>query len=174
MDFRKELLKEHSLSNTNNIAGYIGLDKTRFNQFLKLFDDKDVIVIQRASWVLSKIYDQYPALFKDQIVHLITLLKRPNSHVALRRNVLRILKEEQIPELFQADMWDYCFEIMKSKKETVACRAHAIGILTNMCIEFPDLWNECIPYLLLLEKDDSAGLRSCSRNALKQRMRFTS
>jgi hypothetical protein len=168
MNYREKLLDQHSLSNTISIAEYIGEDKERFYTFLQLFYTGDQLLIQRGSWVLSKCYDINPVLFAEFIPRILELLDLKDSHDALKRNVLRILQHEQIPEFYQAKMWDYCFHIMQSRKEPIACRAHAMSILTNLCDTYPELWNECLPFLQELTKSESAGLRSRANHVLRK------
>ncbi|MBL8017758.1 MAG: hypothetical protein JNK43_10830, partial [Ignavibacteria bacterium] len=98
MDIREEALKEHSKKQIQKIAKWIGNDAERFQQYLKLFLYDEYRVVQRISWVLSILAEEHPAMVAKFLPKIIKRLDDEKIHVAVKRNVVRVLQFLPIPE----------------------------------------------------------------------------
>lgn len=167
MNLVTELLYENSRNNVNRIVRMVEENPDLARQLVQLTLRKEVKVPARASWVLTHIYDTMPELVQPYISELIKAT--PDFlHTGTRRNILRILSFEDIPEEWQVFLLDHCLEWLISKKEPIAVKAHAMGILSNLAQREPDLKNEIIPVLLDILPDASMGIRARAKQVLKK------
>ncbi len=166
MNILELLKKEHSKNNTLAIVNYIGSDQDRLKELLGVFALGDVRLTQRASWPLSYVAEQQPDLVQPELPFLLSLLNKP-LHVAVKRNVMRILQDYDLPEELLGEVADKCFAYILDKKEAIAVRAFAIKTLYRICVKEPDLKNELIPLLEDIIPLGSPGLKGCSQKVLK-------
>ncbi len=167
MDIREQLLLEHSKTNTERIANYIGTDNTRVKQLVNLFIHDEYRVGQRAAWVIASIHDNYPDLLLPHYKVMVDKM-RENGHDAIKRNVLRCLANSNFPENLHGELADQCFTYLQNPQEAIAIKVHAMRVLAKVCIHFPELKNE----LKLVIEDQmphgSTGFKNCARKVLKQ------
>ncbi len=52
MNLESEILEEHSKRNTIRLAKWIGSDKKRFKELMKIFLKGEYRVTQRSAWIL--------------------------------------------------------------------------------------------------------------------------
>lgn len=138
MNIREALLHEHSKKQTNKIATFIGKDKDKFMVLIKCLFDKNTVIHQRAAWVLSVCNDQYPYLIKPYLRRTISALELP-YHPAVKRNILRILQNQEIPLSLQGNLTNILFKILQSSEEPVAVKCFGMTVLFNMCNMYPGL-----------------------------------
>ena len=62
MDIREALLEEHSKSQRNKIVKYIGTDKKKFAELMRVFFGNENRMTQRAAWPLSYSVAEHPEL----------------------------------------------------------------------------------------------------------------
>jgi hypothetical protein len=82
-----------------------------------------------------------PALVKPYLKKMAEYLKKP-AHVAVRRNILRVLQFTEIPKSLQGVLVDACFKFLLAKDETIAVKAFSMTVLANIAKKNPDLKNE--------------------------------
>ena len=141
------------------VVAYVGDNRARFKELLKVFATEDYRLCQRAAWPLMHIADKEPALIKPHLTFLVNLLQKP-MHDAVKRNVLRILQDTEIPEKLSGRVTDYCFSYMRSLTEPIAVRVFAMTILANMCSTYPELKQELIPLIEDMLPYGSAGMKN--------------
>jgi hypothetical protein len=167
MDIKKELLKEHSKSQTTKIVKYIGSDPQRFKMLVSLFLEGLYRVTQRAAWPLSYCVRDHPTLIKPHLKSVLKMLEKKDAHDAIKRNILRFLQDIEIPKQFYGIITDRCFALM-DPKEAIAIRVFAMTVLANIAKEEPDLKKE----LRIVIEDQlpfaSAGFLSRARRVLNQ------
>lgn len=166
MDFEAQLIAEHSKRNVVFIASYIGSNRKLFKEFLKVFETADYHISQRAAWVLPFVVDKHPEVIKGSVPYLIQLLNKP-FHAAIRRNVLRVLEDTDIPEEEMGFLADKCFAYLHDLDEPIAVKAFAITVLYKICLKEPDLKNELIPTLQDMLPFGSAGIKVRCKKYLK-------
>ena len=119
--------------------------------------------------VLSAVFDRNPKLILPHLKELIELLLEKPIHVAITRNIIRILQFCQIPEEFQSVLFDYCLELLEKPKTSIAVKAFSMQILVNLCKLHPELKQELIPVLELeLSRNTEKGVQSRGRAMLKK------
>lgn len=167
MNVKNELLKEHSKTQANKIADFIGKDPKRFQQLIELMLDTEYRVSQRAAMALSHCVDRHPTLLTPHLERLIKNL-RNEVHIAVTRNTVRLLQEVDIPERLLGETADICFKLMESNDSPIAVKVFSMTVLANICEKEPDLKNE----LALIIEDQmpygSAGFRNRGAKILKK------
>ena len=94
-------------------------------------------------------------------------------HNAVKRNVMRLLENTDIPRALQGTVMDTCFHYIADPKEAVAVKAFSLGVLGKMMNRYPDI----IPELKLLIEDrlphETAAFTSRAKKLLKKMERKT-
>ena len=169
MDIRTELLAEHSRKQAEKIAKWIGNKPDRFATFIHLFLHDEYRVVQRAAWVLSVVAEKHYELDKPWLPQMIAKMQQPGVHVAVKRNVVRILQFLEIPEELHGDVMNVCFEMLADPKETIAVRAFSMTVLADLSKYYPDIKHELIAIIEdQLEQGASPGFIARSKKLLKE------
>ena len=168
MNFRKQLLQEHSKKNALIIAHFILDHPAKMNDFVSIFLNKKPVISQRAAMSISAIDDINPTLLTPFVNKLMDALKERGHHIAVVRVTLRVLRTAEVPSERATELIDYCVEKVSNPKSPIAIKVFSINILTRYCNEYPELKNEVQSIIEdLLTHENSAGIRSCGRKALK-------
>lgn len=168
MNLREEILREHSRRQALKISGWIGNDKKRFSRLVDLFLHDEYPVVQRAAYPLSMVADKYPKLAEENLPVFVNRLFDKDTHVAVRRNVIRILQFVQIPKKLHAKVINFCFKNISDPKETVAVRCFSMTVLANLVKQYPELKNEVMLLIEQAMKNPTAGMKSRAKKVLKQ------
>ncbi len=167
MDIRKQLLVRHSKENTNLIVDYIGDDRTRFQELIELFLSDNYRVTQRAAWVVGDAARNRPELVDEHLETIVLNLRKPDLHVAVKRNTLRILQEIQIPESLWGEAADIAFDFLTSNDEPVAVKVFAMQVIHDIALNVPELAQELIFIIEDQMPYSTAGFKSRGRKLLK-------
>lgn len=167
MDIRAQLLKEHSKANANYIAAYIGNNSLKFNELIGLFLGNEYRITQRASQVVSMVSDTYPELLTIHLNDIITNLQNELND-AVKRNTLRILQDQTIPEEHEGFLANKCFDFLLSSKEPVAIKAFSMTILANLTMKYPDFKHELKTIVEDLMQTGSPGIIARGKMVLKK------
>lgn len=162
-----ELLKENSRYNVNRIVRMVEEDPDLVRELVSFSIQNNVVLSMRASWVLTHCYDSMPEIIQPYIDELVKATPHL-PHTGSRRNILRILMCEPIPEELQVFLFDHCLQWIVSKKEPIAVKANAMEILYNIAMEQPDLKNEVIPVILDIIPNGSMGVISRGKKILRK------
>ena len=166
MDLRSTILAEHSKANCNKIVSWVGNSQQRFDELFDLFLNSEYRVNQRAAWPLSYCVVDHPQFIKKHFAKLIRNLSRSNIHDAVKRNTVRLLQEIEIPKKFHGQIMDICFRYISSPTEPVAVKCFSLGVLHNLCKEYPEIRNE-IKTIIDNDWQKTAGLRSRAKKFLQ-------
>lgn len=170
MDIRAEILKTHSKANSEAVAAWVGNDAQRMQQLMHIFMHDEYKVVQRAAHAIGKIGDKHPQHIERHIDELVKRMKDPGVHVAVKRNVIRVLQYVAIPEHLHADVMNTCFDLLADAKETVAVRVFSMSVLDKLSKNYPDIRQELTAILTdQLEQGCSAGFRSRASKILKRK-----
>jgi len=167
MNLREALLEEHSKKQTMRIVRWIGSDKTRFAQLLKLFLGTDIRITQRASWALNWCAEKQPQLVRPHLGKLIRNLERPGLHDAVVRNTVRLLQFIEVPEKDLGLLTNTCFRLLMKFESPIAVKAFAMTVLCNVCKKEPELKQELKLVISELHLQDSPALRNRAGKVLK-------
>ncbi len=141
MDIKKELIKGHSKALTDKIVNYIGPDQIRFNNLITIFLAGPYRITQRAAWPLSNCVRNHPFLIKPHFVSILKILDQEGIHAAVKRNIMRVLQDVDIPKRHQGSVVEKCFELMDAR-EPIAVRVFAMSVAAAIAKAQPDLKHE--------------------------------
>jgi hypothetical protein len=142
VNLREEILKEHSKTHALTIANYACESKNNFKELMKCFLDEEYRLAQRAAWSVSWAAKQKPGMIYPHIKDLVSVLNKKNVHDAVIRNSVRVLQEIEIPEKYQGEVMDACFQFLEKTSTPVAIKAFALTTLFNLSKEYPEIKSE--------------------------------
>lgn len=142
MDIREALVAEHSKRQTMKVVGYIEGDPERFAELMKLFLGDTYRVSQRAAWAVSYCAEHHPQLVKPYFKRFVAQLERDDAHVAVRRNIVRLLQFVEIPKRLHGRVYDVCYKLVDDPNETIAVRVFALTVAAKIAGNEPALLNE--------------------------------
>ncbi|MBK9216720.1 MAG: hypothetical protein IPM59_14210 [Chloracidobacterium sp.] len=160
MDIREALLVSHSKANTQRIADYIGNDPDRFAELMKCMLGPVYRVSQRAAWPVSYCVQRHPRLIEPYWGKLAVQLERDDAHVAVRRNVARLLQFVDIPKRHQGRIFDACYALLADISQPVAVRCFSMTVAANIAINDPSLMDELRLIATRHPEVTTAGFRS--------------
>lgn len=138
MDIRQALLQDRSKEHIQRLMKYIGDDQERFDRLIALFFTADKEMIQRSSWLMSDCCMQHPFLIDKHLKKLLDYLQ-PDSHVAIKRNTVRILQVCALPEDLLGEIADKCFSFLENTQESIAVRVFSMTVLERIVDQVPEL-----------------------------------
>lgn len=168
MDLRNEILKEHSKRQALRIAAWIGPDKKRFKQLMELFLEGEYRVTQRSAWIVGCCADRFPFLIAPWLGKMIKRMQEPGVHVAVKRNVVRILQFVEIPASLLGTVVSLCFNYLASADEAIAVRALSMTVLLNASEKEPDLRKELQSLIEQMLPNAGPAIQARARMVLKQ------
>ena len=167
MNVEAELLKEHSKEQCHKIVEWIGKDAKKFKQLFNLFINGEYRITQRAAWPLSISVIAHPELMKGNYTKLISNLKNPHLHDAIKRNTIRLLQHVPIPEEQEGSIMEVCFQYLESPDEAVAVKAFSLTVLGRLAKKYPEI----VPEIKLLIEEQlphqTAAFKSRAKLFLK-------
>src|SRR5436305_10134619 len=122
MNLRDEILAEHSKRQTQKITDWVGDDPERFAELMGLFLGDVYRITQRAGWPLSNCVKKHPELIKPYFGKLLIQLDRDDVHIAVKRNVVRLLQFVDIPKRYKGRIFETCYALLDDPNEPVAVR----------------------------------------------------
>ncbi|WP_018628955.1 hypothetical protein [Niabella aurantiaca] len=152
------------------IVQWIGADQKRFDQLFTLFLNNEPRVVQRAAWPMSYCVIRHPELITPHYKKIIALLNNPAQPPAVKRNILRLMDQGPgIPKKFHGPVMDSCFRILEDPEETIASRAFAIGILSRMTDDYPEILPELKTAVTFVLPNAPPGVRSRALKVLRKK-----
>lgn len=170
--FREILSRPQSKDNAKLIVEAIKQKPSKLKELMELFFDKEMRVCQRAAWPLGMIGSKNPELLIPYLPQLIENLKKPH-HDAVIRNTFRIWEEMDIPEDYEGQVYDICFEKFTDVKQAIAIRVFAMTVCANIALKYPELIDEIKPVIEEYYPHGSAGFQSRSKKILKKFQKLT-
>jgi hypothetical protein len=169
MNLREAILAEHSKTNTQKIVQWIGNDGQKIRKLIDILLKDEYRVVQRAAWIMSDVAKIHPLLMLEHVPILVEKLKDTSAHIAVKRNIYRILQFVELPETIHGDLMNNCFESLMNPREAHAVRAFAMSILARMAETYPEISNEL--RLIIedaLQHEAVASFKSRAKKVLKQ------
>lgn len=167
MNLREEILREHSKKQCSKIVKWIGDDRKRFDELFNLFLNDEYRVTQRAAWPLGYCAVAHPELMKNNFKKLITNLKKPDLHDAVKRNSVRLLQAVNIPKKYEGEIMELCFRYLASPNEAVAIKSFSLTVLGKLSEKYPAI----IPEIKILIDEQlphqSAAFKSRAKMFIK-------
>lgn len=169
MNLREAILAEHSKTNTQKIVQWIGNDPEKVRKLIDILLNDEYRVVQRAAWIMSDIAKIHPDLVREYIPILVEKLKDTNAHIAVKRNIYRLLQFVELPETIHGDLMNDCFDSLMNPREALAVRAFAMSILARLAVTYPEISNEL--RLIIedaLQHEAAASFKSRAKKVLSQ------
>lgn len=141
MNFHEVLLENHSLGLMKSIKKFVGDDKKRFGDLIKISLSDDKILAPRASWAAMHAGEKKQDLVIPWIGKMIKHLSR-SAHSSVKRNFLRLFQDIVIPEKFRGELIETAYSLVLSAKEPIAVRVFAMTVICNQVEFHPELKNE--------------------------------
>lgn len=143
MSYLKDIiLEEHSKKQCDRIVNWIGPDKNRFKLLMQLFFSGEYRINQRAAWPMSHCVRNHPELIKPYFKSLLETLGAKGQHDAVKRNIVRLLQNVDIPKKYQGKLMEICFELIQSNDTATAIKAFSLTILENLSKLYPAILPE--------------------------------
>jgi hypothetical protein len=168
MDLETEILKEHSRRHADRIATWVGNDRKRLSQLMKLLLTGEYIVTQRAAWAVGICSDRHPEMIKPYLRRMVSRMQEPGVHDAVKRNVVRILQTADIPRNLLGTVASVCFEYLSDPYASIAVRACSMTVLARIAQQEPDIAREL---RLVIEQHlpyGTGAFQSRARQVLRQ------
>lgn len=144
----KEIVSNsHNKQTTERIVKLAKNDEGFFKALLELALGEDNELARRAAWPLSYVAGDFKEIFYQYIPKVIQQLRAKERHVAIRRNLLRILKDVECPEKYLGELTVICFEMVKDSAMPPAVRAFAMGVIDKNTKQYPELLIELADYI---------------------------
>lgn len=166
MNLRDALLEVHSKAQATKIADYVGNDPKRFDELMKLLMGPVYRLSQRAASPVSYCVQRNPKPIQPYFGKLAQQLEREVAHVAVRRNVARLLQFVDIRKRYQGRIFDACYNLVANPAETVAVRGFSMTVAAKIAQNEPELLDEVRLIALKYPQAATAGFRSRARRVL--------
>lgn len=174
-----QVLAEHSKAQTMRLVRWVGHDMERLEILMELFLNDppsqplpkgrgyQYIFTQRSSWAIRYIGEKAPEIMMPWLPKMVSQLRQPNLHDAIKRNTLTVLEPLDFPESLDDELADLCFGYLANPHEAIAIRCASMTVLEKICRRIPELKSEL---RLLLEEhldQESPGFKSRAKKILK-------
>ena len=167
MELEKLLASEHSKKQCDRIVKYIGSDKEKFAELMRLFFNGEYRITQRAAWPMSYVVRDHPALITPYFKKLLDHLDKPGIHVAIVRNTVRLLQDVEIPARFQGRVMSRCFDYVAAPETPIAVKAFSLTVLENLSKKYPEILPELKDIIESQWDQATPAFRSRAKKALK-------
>ncbi len=166
MDILEALLAEHSKRQTMKIVRYIDGDPVKFKELMGYFLGNTYRLSQRAAWAVNYCARQRRELIKPYFNKLVEQLERDDVHVAVRRNVARMLQFIEVPKRLEGRVYDACYNLLDDADQPVAVRVFALSTAAKIAKKEPDLLDELRLVATKYPALMTAGFRSRAKRVL--------
>ena len=136
-----------------------------FQELLTIFFDSNNRMNQYASNPLSKIAEVNSDRFIPLLPKLIANLDNP-AHKAIVRNTVRLWQFMEIPEEYEGEIYDRCYQYLTDVKEDIAIRVFSMTVMANIAEKYIELQEEVVQLIRMYYEDGSAGFKSRGRKIL--------
>jgi|SRR5688572_9403490 len=168
MKLREEILREHSKEHALKIAGYACRSGRDFKELIACFLDNDQLLAQRAAWSVGWAARINQQMIIHHIKDVVSVLRKKNVHDAVVRNAARVLQEIEIPEEYQGEVMDACFQLLEMPATPVAIKAYALTIVANLSKNYPEIRPELKLIIEDLWEHETAAFRARAKKILVQ------
>lgn len=170
MDIRTQALKEHSKENAEAMAAWVGSNPKRMKELADVFLNDEYRVVQRVAHVIGKIGDDYPEILLPHLDDFVAYMKRDDVHIAVKRNIVRVMQNLEIPEDLHGDVMNICFDLLADPNEAVAVRVFSITVLDNLSKHYPEIRQELVAIIEdQIEQGCTAAFRARAKTVLKKK-----
>lgn len=167
MEFRSLLTRTPSAAEKDFYISEIGNSEENFKALLDIaLHDNDPLA-WRAGWVLDSIDEENPGLASGSVSKIVHALPHIDSSGTLRC-LLRLLSRYDINKKDQGILIDLCFRYMVSEFIPVAVKVHAMQIIYNHVLIYPELKEELVTVIRDQVNNNSVGFLARGRQIIKK------
>lgn len=167
MLLREEILNDRSKENVMKAARYACSSVKRFSELVDCVVSKEKRLPELASWCLGWAVKLKPLMVLPHLETVVAQMENEATSETVKRNMLRILEDVDIPESFHGRVMNACFRFVEDPATAVAIKAFSLTVLSNLSRHYPDI----LPELKLLIEErmphETAAFRSRGRKILK-------
>ena len=167
VDYRSLLADIPSGTEKDLYIQEVGDSEEKFRILLDLALYEKDPVAWRAAWILDGSDEQNPGLASNSTGKIIRRLPEIKSTGSVR-SLLRLLCRYPIDEEDQGILIDLCFGYMVSELYPVAVKVHAMQIIYNHVLIYPELKEELVTVIEDQVNNNSVGFMSRGRRIIKQ------
>jgi hypothetical protein len=167
MDYKSLLSDFPSGAEKDLFIRDVGNSEEKFKKLLDLALSDIDPVAWRATWILDGAAEKYPEIAVRHIRTIVARLPEIKSTGTLR-SLLRLLCRYEIHEDDQGILIDLCFSYMVSELYPVAVKVHAMQIIYNHVLIYPDLKEELVTVILDQVGNNTVGFKSRGMRIIKQ------
>lgn len=168
MALKDLLMEEFSKVQKDRIVRYVGKDKKRFDELMKLFLTGEYRVTQRAGWPLTYCAQIHPEFLSSHYKKLMDKLDEPGQNDAVIRNVVRMFQFVEIPELYHGRLMDRCFQLIADHDVAVAIKAFSLTVIENLTKLYPEIQSELRLIIEERAPHETAAFTSRAKKILKR------
>lgn len=155
-----------------------GIEKELYINEVQSFPEKfktlvDIALIEkdplawRAAWVLDGSDEKSPGLARDYISAIVCKLPEVKSKGSIR-SLLRMLCRYEIHEDDQGILIDLCFKYLVSELYPVAVKVHAMQIVYQHVLIYPELKDELVTVIMDQVGNNTVGFKSRGMRIIKK------
>ena len=167
MDYRSLLADLPSGTEKDLYIREVGDSEEKFSILLDLALNGKDPVAWRAAWILDGSDELNPGLASNCLPKIIQKLPGMKSTGTLRC-LLRLLARYSIEENEQGILIDLCFGYMVSELYPVAVKVHAMQIIYNHVLIYPELKEELVTVIEDQVNNNTVGFKSRGMRIIRQ------
>lgn len=167
MDYKKVLANFPSGADKEMFVREVGDSVEKFNTLLDLALLDEDPVAWRAGWILDSCDEVNPGLASGSVSRIVSSIPGITSSGTLRC-LLRLLCRYDIEEEDQGMLIDCCFGYMVSELYPVAVKVHAMQIIYQHVLIYPELKEELITVIEDQIVNNSVGFKSRGMRIISQ------
>lgn len=136
-------------------------------ELLELTNSSDSKVAWRSAYLLDKIHDDNP----ENITPLLDAIIQKVTHTqnfSIKRHFLRILTQHDLHKKVSGSFINACFKWIHAQNVKVAVKVHAMQLLYNLSLYYPELKQELQATLQELPTSISPGIKNRAQNLLSK------
>ncbi|WP_215224293.1 hypothetical protein [Echinicola shivajiensis] len=168
MDVLLHLQEGYSKTRSMEVVKYVGDDKDRFAHLFDVFVKSSYRISQRAAHPIALIVERNPVLLLPYYTEVIDLLKRSDVHDAVKRNIFRMLQNQDVPMKFEGEILDLAFAFLVDNKQPIAIRVFSMQVVFNLSVKYPEIKEELRIVLEDMLPYGSAGIRNRAKKILSK------
>ena len=160
----------HSVSGRKKaiaVARMIENHQIDIEEILPYLYSEDRMTCQRASWPLLILAEQNSPLLHPFIPSMLEALNSP-VHDGIIRNIVRFWQFLEIPEDYEGEIFDKCFEFLEDPKIPAAIRIFSMSVCANIAEKHPELAEEVAAVISEHMDHGTAGFRSRGKKEIKR------
>jgi hypothetical protein len=167
MELEQQISHVRSKEQVLKLVRWVGNDKRRFRQFMKIFLNAEESMAKKSAWIIGHCVEQHPELIAPWLKDMIKKMQTPGVHAAIKRNGVRILQFIDIPRSLQGVVANLCFDFISSNDGPIAVRTFSMTVLANIAKKEPALKKELEIIVRQMIPYSTAAFRARAKKVVK-------